>query len=164
VAGSPTCGIDKEAKMQLSDILDAGASPFFVVQIDNVMLGHFQGCEGLGCEVVVERREEGGMNGYVHVLPTRLNFPNVKLSRPISMDSVFLHKWFNGIHSGMTRHTAVIEAHNSLGIPIGVWGLNDVMPVRWTGPSLGNDQNKVVTETLELAYHGFFPPTKLPGL
>jgi phage tail-like protein len=139
--------------------LDVGASVYFIVSIDDMMIGHFNSCEGLGCEIVVEQREEGGNNGYVWQLPTRIKYSNIKLSRPVTMGSIALHKWFNGIHSGMTRHTAVIEAHNSLSIPVGVWGLMDVMPVRWTGPSLNPEQPKVATETLELAHHGFFAPS-----
>jgi phage tail-like protein len=140
--------------------LDVGASVYFIVSIDDMMIGHFNSCEGLGCEVVVEQREEGGNNGYVWQLPTRIKYSNIKLTRPVTMSSIALHKWFNGIHSGMTRHTAVIEAHNSLGIPVGVWGLMDVIPVRWNGPSLNPEQPKVATETLELAHHGFFAPSR----
>ncbi len=35
------------------------------------------------------------------------------------------------------------------------WGLEGVVPVRWTGPSLTPDQPKIVSETLEIAHHGF---------
>jgi phage tail-like protein len=143
--------------MNLLD-LDVSASVFFVVSIDNQLIGSFNSCEGLGCEVVVEQREEGGNNGYVWQLPTRIKYSNIKLTRPVTVASVTLHRWFNSLHTGMKRHTAVIEAHSSLGVPIGVWGLNEVIPVRWTGPSLSPDQPKVATETLELAHHGFFVP------
>ena len=35
------------------------------------------------------------------------------------------------------------------------WGLLDVVPVRWTGPSLNVESPKVATETIEIAHHGF---------
>ena len=35
------------------------------------------------------------------------------------------------------------------------WGLVEVLPVRWTGPSLNPDQPGVATEELEIAHHGF---------
>lgn len=35
------------------------------------------------------------------------------------------------------------------------WGLDQVIPVKWTGPSFGVDSAKVATESLELAHHGF---------
>ena len=50
-------------------------SVFFAVKIDDNDLGTFNSCEGLGCEVVIEQREEGGNNAFVWQLPTRLNNP-----------------------------------------------------------------------------------------
>lgn len=130
----------------------------FVVKIDDQDLGAFNTCEGLGCEVVVEQREEGGNNGHIWQLPTRMKFSNVKLSRPITADSAKLMRWFSGMASGIKRKTATIEARTLEGTVIARWGLLDVIPIRWTGPQLNPDSPKVATETLELAHHGFFGP------
>lgn len=130
----------------------------FVVRIDDQDLGAFNTCDGLGCEVVVEQREEGGNNGHVWQLPTRMKFSNVKLSRPITADSAKLMRWFSGLAGGLTRKTATIEARTLEGTVIARWGLIDVIPVKWTGPQLSPDSPKVAVETLELAHHGFFGP------
>ncbi|MEU3454615.1 phage tail protein [Micromonospora sp. NPDC006766] len=130
----------------------------FVVKIDDQDLGAFNTCDGLGCEVVVEQREEGGNNGHIWQLPTRMKFSNVKLSRPVTADSAKLMRWFSGMASGITRKTATIEARTLEGTVIARWGLLDVIPVRWTGPQLSPDNPKVAVETLELAHHGFFGP------
>ncbi|MER5704814.1 phage tail protein [Micromonospora sp. NPDC020750] len=130
----------------------------FVVRIDDQDLGAFNTCDGLGCEVVVEQREEGGNNGHVWQLPTRMKFSNVKLSRPVTADSTKLMRWFSGMANGITRKTATIEARTLEGTVIARWGLLDVIPVRWTGPQLSPDSPKVAVETLELAHHGFFGP------
>ncbi|MEV4759050.1 phage tail protein [Micromonospora sp. NPDC049559] len=130
----------------------------FVVKIDDQDLGAFNSCDGLGCEVVVEQREEGGNNGHVWQLPTRMKFSNVKLSRPVTADSAKLMRWFSGMASGLKRKTATIEARTLEGTVIARWGLLDVIPIRWTGPQLSPDTPKVATETLELAHHGFFGP------
>lgn len=130
----------------------------FVVKIDDQDLGAFNTCDGLGCEVVVEQREEGGNNGHVWQLPTRMKFSNVKLSRPVTADSTKLMRWFSGMASGIRRKTATIEARTLEGTVIARWGLLDVIPVRWTGPQLSPDNPKVAVETLELAHHGFFGP------
>ncbi|MFU8850469.1 phage tail protein [Micromonospora sp. SL1-18] len=130
----------------------------FVVKIDDQDLGAFNTCDGLGCEVVVEQREEGGNNGHIWQLPTRMKFSNVKLSRPITADSGKLMRWFSGMANGITRKTATIEARTLEGTVIARWGLLDVIPVRWTGPQLSPDSPKVAVETLELAHHGFFGP------
>nr|MDT0658167.1 phage tail protein [Micromonospora sp. DSM 115978] len=130
----------------------------FIVKIDDQDLGAFNTCDGLGCELVVEQREEGGNNGLVWQLPTRMKYSNVKLSRPVTADSAKLLRWFSGMASGVKRKTATIEARTLEGTVIARWGLLDVIPVRWTGPQLSPDTPKVATETLELAHHGFFGP------
>lgn len=120
-------------------------------------LGIFSSCEGLGLEVVLEQREEGGNNSMVWQLPTRIKYSTIKLTRPIGPDSALLVEWFAGMVNGVTPTTAVITAMTAGGEPVAGWSLQGVIPVRWTGPSLTVDSPKVVTETLELAHHGIRP-------
>ena len=40
----------------------------------------------------MEQREEGGNNGFVWQLPTRMKYTNIKLSRPIGPDSATAHE------------------------------------------------------------------------
>ncbi|RAS65541.1 phage tail-like protein [Lentzea atacamensis] len=127
----------------------------FSVSVDKNDLGSFNSCEGLGCEFVIEQREEGGNNGMVWQLPTRIKYPNVKLSRPVTRDSQKITNWISGMAAGVRRRTAVIEAKTLEGKIIASWSLAGVVPVRWTGPQLSAEQAKVATETLELAHHGF---------
>ncbi|MEV6524722.1 phage tail protein [Longispora sp. NPDC051575] len=127
----------------------------FVVTVDGNSLGAFQSCEGLGVEVVMEQREEGGQNGWVWQLPTRIKYPNIKLTRPVTADSRKIAAWFADLSNGVKRMTAMIEARNAVGLKIVAWNLHGVVPVRWTGPQLTLDSPKVATETLELAHHGF---------
>ena len=61
--------------------------------IDDHELGTFNSCEGLGVEVVLEQREEGGNNGFVWQLPTRLKYSNVKLSPPALHGHREVMKW-----------------------------------------------------------------------
>ncbi|MGY1640648.1 phage tail protein [Geodermatophilus sp. SYSU D00703] len=145
---------------------DPAVSVCFAVKIDpaggnsdsgEVDLGTFISCEGLGCEVVVEQREEGGNNGFVWQLPTRLKYSNVKLTRPVGKDTTKLTAWFASLVNGMERRTATISAMNAERQVIASWSLTGVIPVRWTGPSLSVDSPKVATETLEIAHHGFLP-------
>ena len=46
----------------MADDVDPAVSVCFAVKIDNNDLGTFISCEGLGVEVVLEQREEGGNN------------------------------------------------------------------------------------------------------
>lgn len=137
---------------------DPAVSVCFLVSIDDQSLGAFNSCEGLGCEVVIEQREEGGNNGAVWQLPTRLKYPNIKLSRPITKDTEKVARWFSTVTTGVGRKTASITALTLDGTVVARWGLMDVIPVRWTGPSLNPDSPKVATETVEIAHHGFIAP------
>ncbi|OLT14842.1 phage tail protein [Pseudonocardia sp. CNS-139] len=139
---------------------DPAVSVCFVVQLDDIGLGAFNSCEGLGVEVVIEQREEGGNNGFVWQLPTRAKYPNIKLSRPLTADTAKVAQWFGkattgGVRRGQGRKTGLIQAMTLDGRVVAQWGLLDVVPVRWTGPSLNPDSPKVATETVEIAHHGF---------
>ena len=129
----------------------------FAVKLDKDNIGTFTSCEGLGLEVVMEQREEGGNNGLVWQLPTRMKYTNIKLSRPIGPDSAKLTKWIVKALNGLKPTTGVIQALDPEGKPVVTWSLDGVIPVRWTGPSLNLDSPKVFTETLEIAHHGFNP-------
>jgi len=135
----------------------------YVVKLDDKNLGNlgaFSSCDGLGCEFVMEQREEGGNNGMVWQLPTRIKYSNIKLSRPVTEASSQITRWFASLASGIERKTATIEARTLEGKVIASWALEGVVPVRWSGPQLSPDTPKVATETLELAHHGFLSPAK----
>jgi phage tail-like protein len=134
---------------------DSPVGVAFSVELDKTSIGMFNSCEGLGLEVVLEQREEGGNNMMVWQLPTRMKYSNIKLTRPVGPDSHKLTTWItNALHS-VKPITAVISALSADGKPVAKWSLNGVVPVRWTGPSLNLDSPKVFTETLEIAHHGF---------
>ncbi len=94
----------------MADNKDPAVSVCFSVRIDDDELGWFNTCEGLGLEVVIEQREEGGNNGFVWQLPTRIKYGNVKLSRPVGKDSAKLTAWLCSFASGVKRQTATITA------------------------------------------------------
>ncbi len=141
----------------------------FVVQLDDMDLGAFNSCEGLGAEVVIEQREEGGNNGFVWQLPTRIKYPTIKLSRPLTRSTEQVAKWFTATMSGgrarsdTARTTGYIQAMTGDGTVVATWGLLDVVPVRWTGPSLNPESPKVATETVEIAHHGFLHTDAIPA-
>lgn len=143
---------------------DPAISVRFHLSVDIKNIGWWSSFEGLGMETAIETREEGGNNYFIHQLTTRLKYSNIKLSRPINEDSGRVAKWFMDIVNCRPRnHTAVIKA--VAGGPgtedvkvIAEWSLQEVVPVRWTGPSFNVESPKMATETLELAFHGFQTP------
>jgi len=138
---------------------EAPVSVCWGVRIDTraLALGTFMSCEGLGVEVVLEQREEGGNNAFVWQLPTRLKYPNIKLSRPVCPDTSAVIAWLSGMTQRVEPQTATIKAMTADGTTIAEWSLLGVIPVRWTGPSLNAESPKIATETIELAHHGFAP-------
>ncbi len=140
----------------LADV-DTAVSVRYVVSLDGQELGAFSTCEGLGVEVVMEQREEGGNNSFIWQLPSRIKYSNVKLTRPVGKESHLITDWLISFAQQVTRKTACISAMTVDGTVVASWSLDGVMPVRWSGPSLNLDSPKVAMETLELAHHGFLP-------
>lgn len=135
--------------------LDPATTVFFRLTIDGTDLGLFNSCDGLGFEVAVETREEGGNNDFVWQLPSRITYSPIRLSRPLTPDTGKVASWATSISSGIMRPTAQIAALRGDGSTVAQWGLVNVLPVRWTGPSFDPNNSAVATETLEIAHHGF---------
>jgi phage tail-like protein len=136
---------------------DPAVGVCFAVSIGGDSMGMFNTCEGLGLEVVIEQREEGGNNRFVWQLPTRIKWSNIKLSRAVGKDSAKLTAWLCSFANGVERQTATISAMTGDGDKVATWVLEGVIPVRWSGPSLNPENPKVAMETVELAHHGFRP-------
>ncbi|MGH3240127.1 MAG: phage tail protein [Spirillospora sp.] len=134
---------------------DPGTTVCFRLTIDGQSLGDFNGCEGLSAQVDIEQREEGGNNGHVWQLPSRVRHSNVRLTRPLTKETVKVTAWISSISTGIKRPTAEIEALRLDGSVVARWKLLEVVPVSWTGPSLNPDSPSVATEVLEIAHHGF---------
>jgi phage tail-like protein len=139
----------------VTEDVDLAVGIHFLVSIDDAKLGVFTSCEGLTCEVVMETREEGGVNTHVWQLPTRLKYGNIKLSRPLGANTTDVAAWVSSMAAGYKRSTGTIEAKRANGKPVAKWSIIGMVPVRWTGPSFNMDSPKVLTETLEIAHHGF---------
>jgi phage tail-like protein len=141
---------------------EPAAAWWFNVEVDGISLGSFTGCEGLSAENAAKDYEEGGVNGYVHWLPSRLKYTNIKLSRVLdgtSASGESLAAWFSKFGKGSSRdqvkHNVGIKAFTASGIEVGTWSLKDAVPVRWTGPSFTSDGSGAAKETLEFAHRGF---------
>ncbi|MFJ2112276.1 MULTISPECIES: phage tail protein [unclassified Streptomyces] len=135
--------------------LDPGSTIFFNLTIDGESLGDFNGCEGLSSQVEIEQRREGGNNGFVWQLPTRVSFSNITLTRPLTPDTAKVAAWISSVTTGVTRPTAQIAALRADGSVVARWGLIDVLPVSWRGPTLNPSSPAVATEVLEITHHGF---------
>ena len=145
---------------QAGDRKEPGLGLRFVAEVDladGTKLGAWQKVEGLSVEYEIHEYKEGGVNDYIHRLPTRAKYVNVKLTRPVGKESHLITDWLISFSQQVSRKTACISAMTADGTVVASWSLDGVMPVRWSGPSLNLDSPKVAMETLELAHHGFLP-------
>jgi phage tail-like protein len=136
----------------------SGRTQFFRVDIIGVVLGLFSKCEGLGATLAVEKREEGGTNGYAYNLPGRVTYSNIKVTRPVGVHSSAIATLFQAMNDPMAPRTATITALDSIGGPLAAWTMNNVVVVKWTGPSFNTGSAEAATETLEFAHEGFAMP------
>jgi phage tail-like protein len=128
----------------------------FQVKLDGgADLGNWSKCDGLAIEYEVVEYKEGGENGYVHRIPGRAKYQNIKLTRPLNQDTKKVTAWIASLRAAVERQTAQISALDTEGKVIASWNLDGVYPVKWNGPSLDVGNNQVATESLELAHNGF---------
>ena len=128
---------------------------FHVTIDDQGSLGSWSKCDGLTVEYEVFEYQEGGQNDYVHRLPGRCKYQNIKLTRPLDKTSSDIASWVAGQRKKVERSNAEIAVLDPAGEVVAKWNLNGVYPVRWTGPSLDASGNQIAIETLELAHNGF---------
>jgi phage tail-like protein len=128
----------------------------FRVSIDGYgSLGSWSKCDGLTVEYEVLEYQEGGQNDYIHRLPGRCKYQNVKLTRPLDKSSAGVASWVAGQRKKVDRSNAEIAVLDAAGEVVAQWNLNGAYPVKWTGPTLDATGNQIATETLELAHNGF---------
>lgn len=137
-------------------MVENGLTLRFEVTIDHkVDLGNWTKCEGLTVEWEIQEYREGGLNDYVHRLPGRRKYQNIKLTRPIDASSRQVAAWISDVEGPGTGHTAQIAILDGSGEAVAVWDIVDIWPTRWSGPSMDVNGKDIGFETLELAHNGF---------
>jgi phage tail-like protein len=143
---------------QPGDRTEPGLGLRFVAEVDmsdGTKLGFWQKVEGLTVEYEIHEYKEGGLNGFIHRLPTRAKYQNVKLTRPITPESSKVAEWISKVSTTGERTQARISVKDAAGTEIAAWTLDGVFPAKWSGPTLDVGQNQVAVETLELVHNGF---------
>ena len=141
---------------------EPSTSSRFIFEVDGVEIGVFQEVHGLSLTVGVEEVREGGQNGFVHKLPSRMSWPNLVFRRGVT-DSDALFAWvgkssgegFAANNNKLTRCTGAVTVVSSTGERLRSWEIEGAFPVRWAGPDLDATRNDPLEEELEVAHHGF---------
>lgn len=138
-------------------LTDFNSSLRFVVQVDGVYSIVFTEFRLPSLSLDLDPLKEGGQNTYTHQLPVRVNVGTATLKHGISRDMQLLN-WYmqvmNGDFANAYRQVAVMLV-DAARIPVVLWNFRDVLPTKWTGPSLKSSSNEVAIEELEFVYHSF---------
>lgn len=118
----------------------------------------FQEISGIKAAFDVEDVTEGGENRFVHHLPKAAKYPNLVLKRGlVSVDSA-LGDWVgktvgSNLATPIVVQDLLVSLLNTTGQPRVSWRFNNAYPVSWQVSSLDSQQNVILTESLEFAYH-----------
>lgn len=136
-----------------------GLSTNFDVEIDAVVfaggIGKWTAVDGLGFEMAVEDREEGGNLFNKVKIPGHMSYTNIKLTRVIDSHSPQIMAWFAMAAQSFIPTSITIKLlGEGMKGTIAKWTFDKCVPVRYTGPALNVSGPKVSTETLEFTHHG----------
>jgi phage tail-like protein len=135
--------------------MSPGLALRFTVMMPGLEAMYFTKVEGLGASYEVEEYKEGGNAGHTHRLPTRLKYQNVKLTRPVDLDSFKVGIWFQSVQFHRIPLPGMIKIFDGGMNPIASYTLLGVFPIAYSGPTLNASGDSVALETLELAHTGF---------
>lgn len=154
--------------MKLPHNARIGLAARFLVTVDGVNLGSWSSCKGLAVSFECEELEVGGNYEHPVLLPKRLKYNTISLTRAMTKDGSqtvnnwlkrIVDVWYDSYHGddyhGSTASITLLDAGNDSRSPVATWSLTGVFPKAWKGPELAADSSKVATETLELVHQGF---------
>lgn len=139
----------------------------FLFEVDGVEIGVFREVFGLQVTVQVEEFAEGGQNGFVYKVPSRMSWPNLVFRRGLTQSDA-LFDWmskssgegFAGNQNKLTRSSGAVTALDAVGGRLRSWEFQSVFAVRWKGPDFAVGTNQALEEELEVAHHGFKAKTQ----
>jgi phage tail-like protein len=133
-----------------------GITSRFAVVIDGIELGGWSKCDGLKVAFKHFKYEPLGHNGYAPVLPDRLEYGPITLTRAINdKDSPTVRDWLAERARGTADGTGAIALLGTDFTPVMVWGLRGVYPLEWSAQAFDAAGKTIALEVLKLAHEGF---------
>ena len=112
-----------------------GLTNRFEAIVDDFKLGGWAKCEGLAVSFELEKYVPLGQNDYEPILPIRVSYPPIKLTRAINRrEQQVVMKWLSKMAAGSATATGQIILMNSHREPVTSWNLRGVYPTKWSGP------------------------------
>ena len=135
----------------------------YIVELDGIVSGGFSEVSGLSITTAVERKREGGENGFEHVFVKETSFPDLTLTRGLA-DFDSLYQWYIDVTQGkIKRKSGSIILLDEKYFPVMWWDFKDAFPTSWAGPSLNATASSVATEKFTVVHEGLFKRTTLKG-
>jgi phage tail-like protein len=124
----------------------------------NQLLGGFSDVSGLNTEVhISEYRDGNEATSHVRKMPGSHKVGDVTLKRGV-VDSSDLWAWISQTETTgvLAQRDVVITLRDEAGNPVQSWKLRNVVPMKYTGPTLaGKGGGEVAMEELVLSAEGF---------
>ena len=127
----------------------------FSVSIPTLTLevGLFTQVTGISAQIDVMEYPEGGINTFVHRLPTRIKQGNITLKRGVTKEKALL-QWFQSTVVKVQPADLSINVLDELGNTMQSWSFANAYPVKWTGSDLNAGGSEFLTQSLEVAHSG----------
>ncbi|HET6547124.1 MAG TPA: phage tail protein [Solirubrobacter sp.] len=128
---------------------------YFSVEIPTLTLalGFFTQVSGFSAQVDVLEYPEGGVNNFVHRLPTRIKQGNITLKRGITKEAALL-EWFEKTVVKVEPANLSITILDFEGHKLQAWSFRNAYPVKWSGTDLNAGGSEFLTQSLEIAHNG----------
>jgi phage tail-like protein len=120
-------------------------------------LGVFRGLTGLEVSFHTHTYHEGGNNDSLHLLPGRMEYPNLVLSwGVVKYEELMKWFWATREEARLSDITLTLSATNGRQTKdVRTFTFTDAFPVRWSGPQIALDAGPGDwSETLEIAHSG----------
>lgn len=123
----------------------------------------FQEVSGITKETHIEEVTIGGENRFKYRLPTVVTSPNLVLKRALVPKTSKLINWCiytldKGLAYTINTKNVNVRLLNPGGIVAQQWLFHDTYPVKYAISDFKSDENKLVIETIELAFTYFEIP------
>ena len=127
----------------------------FSVNIPTLTLevGLFTQVTGISAQVDVMEYPEGGVNTFVHRLPSRIKQGNVTLKRGVTSEKALI-QWFQATVVKAQPADLSIAVLDEIGNTVQTMSFRNAYPVKWTGSDLNAGGNEFMTQSLEIAHSG----------
>lgn len=132
----------------------------FGAHLDGLDLGRFTSIKGLELSIETVEMQDGGAAGPTTRSASKVSYPEIELTRPISKDDS-LQKWVDGYARGgedgsFPRYTGEIVLFSGDLKRLRSWTFEGAFPVRWSVTDFSADSEAgVVYETIVLAHEGW---------